>query len=69
MTDPVRIVESISKIYESKILKTEEKERRQSFNKRYVDEVHISVEGKKKQILENILLEAIDELPTKKFEK
>ncbi len=69
MPDPVRIVESISKIYESKILKTEEKERRQSFNKRYVDEVHISVEGKKKQILENILLEAIDELPTKKFEK
>ena len=70
MSNPIQVVENIARIYENRYLKNEgERARRISSTNRYVDEVEISIEGKKKQILENIVLEAIDELPTKTFEK
>ncbi len=70
MPDPIQVVENIARIYESRYIKNgEQRPKKLSSNNRYVDEVEISIEGKKKQILENIVLEAIDELPTKTFEK
>ena len=70
MSNPIQVVENIARIYENRYIKNEEQRpRRLSTNNKYVDEVEISIEGKKKQILENIVLEAIDELPTKTFEK
>lgn len=71
MSNPIQVVENIARIYENRyiIKNDEQRSKRPSNNNRYVDEVEISIEGKKKQILENIVLEAIDELPTKTFEK
>lgn len=70
MTDPIQVVENIAKIYENRFFKNESQKTTKYGNRnKYVDEVDISIEGKKKQILENIVLEAIDELPTKTFEK
>lgn len=70
MTNPIQVVENIARVYENRYIKNEgHKTRRLSSNSKYVDEVSISIEGKKKQILENIVLDAIDELPTKTFEK
>ncbi len=70
MTNPIQVVENIARIYESRIAKDNlQKANKNSSGNTYIDEVDISIEGKKKQILENIVLEAIDELPTKTFEK
>ncbi len=70
MTNPIQVVENIARIYENKLLKSDfQKPSRNPSGSKYIDEVDISIEGKKKQILENIVLEAIDELPTKTFEK
>ncbi len=70
MTNSVHVVKNIARIYENRLLKNEhQKPSKSSSGKKYIDEVDISIEGKKKQILENIVLEAIDELPTKTFEK
>jgi len=71
MTNPIQIVENIARIYENKLVKNNSQKAvsRNSSERKYIDEVDISIEGKKKQILEDIVLEAIDELPTKTFEK
>ncbi len=71
MTNPIQIVENIARIYENKLVKNDSQKAvsRNSSERKYIDEVDISIEGKKKQILEDIVLEAIDELPTKTFEK
>ncbi len=71
MPNPIQVVENIARVYESRYIKNSENQRQQRLSSanKYVDEVEISIEGKKKQILENIVLEAIDELPTKTFEK
>jgi len=70
MTNPIQVVENIARIYENRLLKNDhQKLSRSSSGNKYIDEVDISIEGKKKQILEDIVLEAIDELPTKTFEK
>lgn len=70
MSNPVQVVENIARVYENTYIKNEnQRPRKFSSTNKYVDEVEISIEGKKKQILENIVLEAIDELPTKTFEK
>ncbi|RLB12981.1 MAG: hypothetical protein DRG39_00390 [Deltaproteobacteria bacterium] len=71
MPNPIQVVENIARVYESRYIKDSGNQRQQRLSSanKYVDEVEISIEGKKKQILENIVLEAIDELPTKTFEK
>ena len=70
MTNPIQVVENIARIYESRIAKDNLQKANKNYSgNTYIDEVDISIEGKKKQILENIVLEAIDELPTKTFEK
>ncbi len=71
MPNSIQIVDSITRIYKSNLLKEEapSKSKKSSYSNRYIDEVDISIEGKKRQILENIVLEAIDELPNKTFEK
>jgi len=69
MTTSVQIVENITKVYENGYVKSKGNKISKPSPDKYVDEVSISIEGKKKQILENIVLEAIDELPTKIFEK
>ena len=71
MPNPIQVVENITRIYENRYIRNEEKGSPKKFSgsNKYVDEVEISIEGKQKQILENIVLEAIDELPTKTFEK
>jgi len=70
MPDSIQMVESITRIYKSNLLKGRgTKSKKSPSANRYIDEVDISIEGKKRQILENIVLEAIDELPNKTFEK
>ncbi len=70
MTGSIQVIEKIARIYEDKFLKNEsQKVTKVARKNKYIDEVDISIEGKKKQILESIVLEAINELPTKTFEK
>jgi len=71
MVTPIQLVEGFSRVYNNKsgAKINADRPKKASSSRRHIDEVNISIEGKRRQVLEEIVSEALDGLSTKTFEK